>query len=173
VGEGWSSAIVRATIDAKTPERSLRSLPQETGQTAGVSFVPARLRLVRRYFVASSSDISPPGSRAKRFALTSVGSNFLVGKQTRLCRPCWSGSEPVDGTVQVATVYDSCHQVVRICLVGEFAVGHAMLNISQTTPRGVSGHCLTSRFAASAPAPGMPAFWRRRCPIGWGCGWPL
>jgi hypothetical protein len=31
--------IVRATIDAKTPERSLCSSPRGTGQTAGVSFV--------------------------------------------------------------------------------------------------------------------------------------
>ena len=39
VAAGWSSAIVRATIDAKTPERSLCSSPWGTGQTAGVSFV--------------------------------------------------------------------------------------------------------------------------------------
>ena len=72
-----SSAIVRATVDAKTPERSLCSPPRGTGQTAGVSFVPAHLRLVRRYS-ASSSDIRPPSNCAKRFALTSVGSRIAV-----------------------------------------------------------------------------------------------
>jgi hypothetical protein len=33
-------------------------------------------------------------------------------------------------------------QIVRICLVGKFAVEDAMLTNSQTTPRSVSGHWL-------------------------------
>lgn len=54
--------------------------PRGTGQTAGVSFVPATT--VSEDYSASSSDIRPPESWAERFALTSVGSIFLVGKQT-------------------------------------------------------------------------------------------
>jgi hypothetical protein len=47
---GWCHRP-RATMDVKTPERSLCSLPREAGQTAGVSFVPARMALKPRSFL--------------------------------------------------------------------------------------------------------------------------
>ena len=53
----------------------------------------------------------------------------------------WRGSEPVDGAVQVTTVDDSCHQVVGVGVVGEFAVEHAVLTDTQPTPR-----CMTSNW---------------------------
>lgn len=68
-----SSGIAHAdTEGVKIPEQSLCS-PSGQDQPL-VSFVPAYSRLVRRYSAASSSTIHPPETRAKRFALTSVGS---------------------------------------------------------------------------------------------------
>jgi hypothetical protein len=49
-------------------------------------------------YSASSSDIRPPGSRAERFDLRSVGSIFLSAN-TSVFRTCWPDSEPVDGAV--------------------------------------------------------------------------
>jgi hypothetical protein len=70
----------------------------------------------------------------------------------------WSGSEPVDGAVEVATVDDACHQVARVGLVGELAVEHPMLTDSQTTPRSMSSHWLDVQAGAIC-------FQRLECPL--------